>query len=94
LAILNTPKFLVCTKNHKNIFIKYFRNLETQKNWFHHFSVFLEFSMISLILEEKEKEKGSTVLGSFQSKTAHDRQNASARAPALADLHRGPQRFK
>jgi hypothetical protein len=80
LAILNTPKFLVCTTNHKTIFIKYYRNLETQKNWFHHFSIFLELSMISLILQEKEKEKGSIVLGSFQSETAHDRQNASARA--------------
>jgi hypothetical protein len=48
---------MVWTKNLGTIFIKYFRNLEVQQNWFYLFSIFLKFSMISLILEEKEKGK-------------------------------------
>jgi hypothetical protein len=29
LAILNTPQFLIWNKNHKTIFIKYYRKLGT-----------------------------------------------------------------
>jgi hypothetical protein len=61
LAILNTPYFLVWTKNSKIIFIKYYENLEIQQNWSHIFRVFLEFSMD--FLSSIEKEKGPTVLG-------------------------------
>jgi hypothetical protein len=46
-----------------------------------------------LNLEEKEKEKGSIVLGSFWPETTHDTQN-DPRAPALKTLHKGPWRFK
>jgi hypothetical protein len=39
------------------IFIKYYRNLGVQQNWPHILSIFLQFSMNSLIVAEKEKEK-------------------------------------
>jgi hypothetical protein len=41
-------------------------------------------------LVEKEKEKRSTVLGSIQPEPAQYRQNAHARVPVLASLHRDP----
>ena len=47
----------IWTKNHATTFIKYYGKLGTLKNWSGIFSIFLQFSMNSLILVEKEKEK-------------------------------------
>jgi hypothetical protein len=58
------------------------------------FSIFLQFSRNPLALTEKEKEKDATLLGSFQSATAHTQAKARPRAPALAVLHRRPQLFE
>jgi hypothetical protein len=57
LVVLNTLSFFIWTKNYETIFIKYYRKLETQKNWFGIFRIFLQFSRISLALVEKEKGK-------------------------------------
>jgi hypothetical protein len=57
LAILNTLQFPIWAKNHETIFIKYYRKLENQKNWFGIFRIYLQFSRISLALVEKEKGK-------------------------------------
>jgi hypothetical protein len=57
LAILNAPKFPIGIKNHETIFIKYYRKLGVYQNWFGIFSIFVQFSRISLVLAEKEKEK-------------------------------------
>jgi hypothetical protein len=46
-----------------------------------------------LSLEEKEKGKASTVVGSIWPKTAHDRQNAPVRASAN-DFAQRPLGFK
>jgi hypothetical protein len=81
---------MVWTKNPRTIFIKYYRNLVVQQNWYHIFSIFLEFSMDFLSLLEKENEKRSTILGLIWPETAHDRQNAPARVPALMTLRKGP----
>ena len=59
-----------------------------------YFSIFLEFSRNYSVLGKKEKKKDSTVLGSFQSETAQQRQNSPAHAPARSVLRREPWRFE
>jgi hypothetical protein len=47
-----------------------------------------------LSLEEKEKEKVSTVLGLIQPDPTQSQRNAPARAPAVLTLHIRPWHFK
>jgi hypothetical protein len=54
LAVLNVPKFLIGTKNHETIFIKYYRKLEEYKIGL----VFLAFFYNFLeILKRRQKKK-------------------------------------
>jgi hypothetical protein len=46
--------------------------------------------MISLILAEKEKEKGCTVIDSIWLEPAHDWRKTRPHAPAESGLHRRP----
>jgi hypothetical protein len=58
------------------------------------FRIFLKFSRNYSVLGEKEKKKDFTVLGSFQSETAQQRQNSPPCTPARSVLHREPWRFE
>jgi hypothetical protein len=72
------------------LFIKYYRKLETQQNWFGIFRIFLQFSRISLALVEKEKGKLWTVLDRKRSKSAHYRKKAPACVLVLPVLQKPP----